>query len=73
MKLSEIPFFQPVTVLSLRCSPQYRAKLSVFGIYPGAKIAVWATSLGKTCYLIYADGVTFGLRRDEAEKIEVAA
>lgn len=71
MKLSELHKGEEATILKMETQEDLKRRLHSFGITRGTTLKIEACSMKKQTMEILVDGTLIGLRRDEANLIEV--
>lgn len=71
MKLSDLKREDNATILKLETDETLKRRLYSFGIHKGVELRVESCSLAKQTIEILVDGTLIGLRKDEAQMIEV--
>lgn len=56
-------------ILKIDSAPEVRERLKMLNVFPGAEIRLLKTVFFRRTFLLEADGVRLGLRRDLAKKI----
>jgi ferrous iron transport protein A len=72
MLLTELRKGDRAVIRRIHADPELRNRLHSFGIIPGEMLEVKGCSLARQTMEIDVDGTLIALRKEEAEKIEVA-
>ena len=71
MKLSQLHKGDRALIKKVDTDEVLKRRLASFGVVRGSELTIEACSMGKQTIEILVDDTLIGLRRDEAEKIEV--